>query len=40
MISLRVDANASWSWFAPVFVGVLAWLAYHITVQKKEKKDD
>ena len=31
---------ARWEWFAPVFVGILAWLAYHITVQKKEEKDD
>ncbi len=28
---------ANWYWCA-WFVGVLAWLAYHITVQKKKEK--
>jgi len=34
------DACKNWEWFAPVFVGILAWLAYHITVQKKTAKVD
>lgn len=32
------DAIAKCKWLDAVIVGFLAWLAFHITIQKKDKK--